>query len=130
MVAVLNTDIRQNIEQALAGAFSSSIIAWPGLDFSAPNSLWLRPYTVIAGEMPEYFTKDKITGVLVVEVFTPLNTGAADLYNAIATLQDTFYRQKINNLYFHSVEAIRQLTENDQYLGMAIDFQFIGYSIN
>lgn len=128
MSADYDIDLRASIEVALSTAFPSTPIAWQGVDFVPPDSLWLRPMVVVGGEMPKYFNYDEVVGAFVCEMFTPRNTGTGILYSTINTLKTTFFRQKINNLYIHTIQGVRDLEATESYLGKAIDFEFIGYS--
>lgn len=128
MTANINTDIRAEIEQELATAFSGTPIAWQNVPFTPPNSLWLRPFVTYGAEDPTGYRRDVIVGALVVEVFAPTAQGAATVLNAIETVKTTFYRQWVGKIRFPSIMAVRQLEETEAYLGYAIDMSFIAHS--
>ena len=127
MTVALTTDIRVPIEQAISAAFPSTPIAWPSSSFDPPDALWIRPFVAYGGEALAAMRRDQLVGSVVVEVFVPLSTGTAAVQNAIDTIKGVFFRQKINNIHFPDIQAIRQL-ENEAYYGMAIDISFQAYS--
>lgn len=128
MVVDYNVDIRGNIEETIFSTFPDVPIAWQGLDFDPPTGLWIRPFAVLGAEMPYTYEGDKLVGALVFECFNPLNDGSRKLFETINRIRSIFYRRKINNLYFRSIQGVRDLSGDDQFLGKAIDFEFEGYS--
>lgn len=124
MSANINTDIRTTIEGLISTTFPTTAIAWQNVPFTPPNALWIRPVIGYGGEAPVAMRRDSLVGVVVVEVFVPMGKGAKLALQTIETIKSAFFRQRVGNIRFTNVLAVRQLTDNPAYLGYAIDIAF------
>jgi hypothetical protein len=118
---------RSGIEARLNSGWSTTPVAWQGVEFDAGEADWIRPTLVFnVGEMETYGASgvNTVEGLLLLDVFTVTKAGLGDLYGYVDTLRDLFDRATVGAIEFGAAGGPREIPD-DQWRQLQFEVPFI-----
>jgi hypothetical protein len=122
--------LRQLIEVDLSTNFTSYPIKYENVPFDPPtNASWIACHikrNILP--TPELDSSGEVMGILIIQVFTPLNSGLATSNTIVDTLAGLYSNEKrIANLWFQDA-AITDIGKSDIWyqVNISVPFNYIG----
>ena len=122
--------LRQDIETHLTTNFTAYPIKYENVSFKPPNNTpWIACH-IKRNSLPTpeiNQTNYEVSGLLIIQVFTPLDSGTVESNSIVNTLATLYSNQSIINTWFKDAEII-DVGESDTWyqVNLSIPFIYLG----